>query len=105
MLKRITKYLEDLLPYLIDVREDDRYEGNLSEEEIEWLVDFAENKDNQAGKEIRSALDFYYGIILDGAESFLKRPTDDIGNIPIENVEQQKQKTIADEVIIFFKSK
>jgi hypothetical protein len=50
---------------MIDIRENDRYEGNLTIEEIEWLVDFAENNINQAGNEVRSMLNFYYVIDID----------------------------------------
>jgi hypothetical protein len=50
---------------MIDIRDNDRYEGNLTIEEIEWLVDFAENNINQAGNEVRSMLNFYYVIDID----------------------------------------
>lgn len=55
--------LNILLGFLIAIREDERYEGNLSEEEIEWMIEFATENENQVGNEVRSALEFYYGIL------------------------------------------
>lgn len=61
--------LPDLLDYIATVRDDKRYEGNLSPEEIEWMIDYAENNDNQSGREVRSALLFYYDINVDEPEA------------------------------------
>jgi len=92
--------LTDLVPYMEGVKDDDRYEGDLSEEEIEWMIDFAEENNNQAGAEVRAVLDFYYGIILDGTETFLKRPTGHAGIVYGEKAEQ-KPKSNSNEVSIF----
>lgn len=91
--------LGDLLPYIEDVIEDDRYEGNLSEEEIEWMVDFAEGNNNHAGAEVRGVLKFYYGISLEDAE-YLKAPKRIVMNIPGENV-IVKEKTLSGVIGIF----
>lgn len=92
--------LEDLLSYIIDVREDGRYEGNLTEEEIEWMIDFAENNDNQAGHEVRSALYFYYNINVDDVEplrGYIDHKKAKVG----ENVIPIKKETLSDKINIY----
>ncbi len=91
--------LEDMLPYIEDVIEDDRYEGSLSEEEIEWMIDFVDNNNNQSGAEVRGILKFYYGIDLESIE-YLKGSRI-VKNIPGESVKIVKEKTIASMVSIF----
>lgn len=61
--------LPDLLDYIAEVREVERYEGNLSPEEIEWMIEYAENNDNKSGSEVKSALLFYYDINVDEPEA------------------------------------
>lgn len=92
--------LEDLLSFIIDVREDGRYEGNLTEEEIEWMIDFAENNDNQAGHEVRSALYFYYNINVDDVEplrGYIDHKKAKVG----ENVIPIKKETLSDKINIY----
>ncbi len=80
--------LGDLLPYMVDIRGDDRYEGSLTEEEINWMIDFAESNPNQAGAEVRAALAFYYGINPDVDESLRKAKTHNTSVIG-ENVQSK----------------
>lgn len=92
--------LEELVPYLIYVREDDRYEGSLTEGEIEWMIDFAENNNNTAGRQVRSILEFYYGINVDDIES-IRSVLDHKRPIVGEQIKQTETEVLSDNVSIF----
>ncbi|MBK8450750.1 MAG: T9SS type A sorting domain-containing protein [Saprospiraceae bacterium] len=92
--------LGDLLPYLIDVRNDDRYEGTLNDTEIDWMIDFAADNANQAGEEVKSILNFYYDIDVDGSES-LKQSHDKVHAIHGDNVIVPKPSVVSDGINIY----
>lgn len=92
--------LGDLLPYLIDVRDDDRYEGTLNDTEIVWMIDFASDNPNQAGEEVKSILQFYYDIDVGGSES-LKKSHDQVNAIHGENVALLNKNVVSDGINIY----
>lgn len=92
--------LEDLLPFMEAVIDDGRYEGDLTEEEIEWLEEFVESNSNQAGAEVIAALDFYYGIQM-GSEVYLKGSKKNITKYPSESVNEIKVNQIASEIVLY----
>ncbi|MBK8297857.1 MAG: T9SS type A sorting domain-containing protein [Saprospiraceae bacterium] len=92
--------LGDLLPYLIDVRNDDRYEGTLNDTEIVWMIDFVNDNSNQAGDEVKSLLKFYYDIDINGFENLRGSHVNEHG-IPEDNVTISKVKVVSDGVNIY----
>lgn len=92
--------LGNLVPYLIEIREDDRYEGLLTEEEIEWMIDFAENNDNIAGSQARSILQFYYGINVDDAE-YMRAVFDHNKPIIGDQIKQAENEKLSDKISIY----
>jgi len=92
--------LVELLEFMEAIKDDDRYEGNLSEEEIEWLIEFAESNPNQAGAEAIATLDFYYGIQLDGG-IYLKSSKNKTTSKPFESVTEQKLDKLINDILLF----
>lgn len=92
--------LPDLLEFMETIRDDDRYEGDLSEEEIEWLIDFVENNPNQAGVEVMAALDFYYGIQMSD-EIYLKNAKKNGFKNSLEHVIENKSSQLVDQIALY----
>ncbi len=92
--------LYDLLLFMEEVKDDGRYEGDLTEEEIEWLEEFVENNPNQAGAEAIAALDFYYGIQL-GSEVYLKGSNKTSFKNSLEDVAENITNQIESDIVLY----